>query len=314
MRAIVAAFLVAGPMFHAMAAEAQTSISVVSGARGGPSLAVAEALALVYSTAIPDARATTQVTRSANEALTQLQSGHGEVAIASGEVLTGAWRGDEQAGFKTPLDKLRGLAAAYDTYVQIVARADSGIRTVSDLRGKRVSVGVARSSTELNARAIMKAAGMSYRDLAKVEYFPFGQSAELIKDRQLDATLQSTVAGAASLRDLASAVKLVVVAIPADVVARAGDLYRPATIAANTYAGQANDVPTAAIRNFLVTQSNVSDELAYRMTKALYDHLDTLHAAQAITKEMKLETALTGLPLPLHPGAELYYREVGLIK
>lgn len=312
MRTIVAALALAS-LLSTEGADAQTSISVLSGARGGPPLAVAEALTRIYSTAIPDLKATTQVTRAPGESLIRVQAGQGELALAPGDLVAAAWRGDEQAGFKTPLDKLRGLSAAYDSYVQIVARADSGIRTVADLRGKRVSVGTARSSSELAARAMMKAAGMSYKDLAKVEYLPFGQSAELVKERQLDATLQSTVAGAASLRDLATAVKLVVVAIPPEVVARAGDVYRPATIPANTYAGQTTDVPTAAVRNFLVTQSAMPDELAYRMTKALYEHLDALHAAQAVTKSIRLETALTGLPVPLHPGAERYYKEVGLI-
>ena len=313
MRTIVAILAVAGTVYAALA-HAQTSISIVSGARGGPPLAVAEALTRIYSTAIPDVKVSTQVAKAPAEGLTQLQAGRSELALAPGDVLAGAWRGDELSGFKTPLDKLRVLSAVYDTYVQIVARADSGIRTVSDLRGKRVSVGVARSPGELNARAILRAAGMSYRDLAKVEYFPFGQSAELVKDRQLDATLQSTVAGAASLRDLASAVKLVIVAIPADVVARAGEAYRPATIAANTYAGQANDVPTAAIRNFLVTRSDVPDELAYQMTKALHEHLDELRTSQAVMKDVELVSAVAGLPAPLHPGAELYYRESGVLK
>jgi TRAP transporter TAXI family solute receptor len=313
MRTIVAAIALAGILSSA-GADAQTSISIVSGARGGPSLAVAEALTAIYSAAIPGLRATTQVRRAPGEGLVELQTGRAELALAPGDVLAAAWRGEEQAGFKTPLDKLRGLSAAYDSYVQIVARADSGIRTVADLKGKRVSVGPLRSFNELAARAILRGAGMSYKDLAKVEFLPFGQSAELVKDRQLDATLQSTAAGASSLRDLATAVKLVLVAIPEEVVARAGGVYSPAAIPANTYPGQAADVPTAAVRNFLVTQSAVPDELAYQMTKALYENLGTLHAAQQVTKTVTLGTAITGLPVPLHPGAEQYYREVGAIK
>jgi TRAP transporter TAXI family solute receptor len=295
-------------------AQAQTSIGIASGARGGASLALSEALSRIYATAIPGATATTKVTRTPAEGLNELQAGRAELAFTPGGVVTAAWRGDEQAGFKAPLDGLRALSAMHDTYVQFVARADSGIRTIGDLKGKRVSVGVARSPAEINARAMLRAAGLSYKDLAKVEYLPYGQSAELLKDRQLDATLQSTTAGAMALRDLATATKLVVVAIPADVVAKAGEAYRPATIAARTYPGQASDVPTAAIRNFLVTRSGVPDELAYEMTKALYEHLAALAAAQTVAGEIKLENAVTGLPLPLHPGAEQYYREVGVIR
>jgi TRAP transporter TAXI family solute receptor len=292
----------------------QVSIRIASGARGGAALAMAEVLSRIYAAAIPGTKTATQATRTAAEGLQELAAGRAELAFTPGGVLTAAWRGDEQAGFKLPLDSLRGVSATHDTYVQFVARADSRIRTIADLKGKRVSVGVARSPAEINARAMLRGAGLSYKDLAKVEYLPYGQSAELLKDRQLDVTLQSTTAGAMSLRDLATATELVVVAIPADVVAKAGAAYRPATIPAHTYPGQASDVPTAAIRNYLVTRSGVPDELAYRMTKALYEHLPELAAAQSVAKAITLDNAVTGMPVPLHPGAEQYYREVGAIK
>ena len=196
-----------------------------------------------------------------------------------------------------------------------MANADAGIKTLADLKGKRISVGAAKSGTELNARAIFKAAGMSYADLAKVEYLPFGESVELIKNRQLDATLQSAGLGVASIRDLATAVKIVVVPVPADVVAKVGDAaYQGAVIPANTYTGQTQDVPTAAIPNFLVTHSGVSDELAYQMAKQMYENLDTLHAAHNAAKAIARDNAIKGMPVPLHPGAERYYKEVGLIK
>jgi hypothetical protein len=255
------------------------------------------------------------VTRASAENLNLLQAGRGELGFTLADALSDAWQGNEEAGFKTKLDKLRGLSATYNNYIQIVANADSGIKTLADLKGKRVSVGAARSGTELNARAIFKAAGLSYNDLAKVEYLPFGESVELIKNRQLDATLQSAGLGVASIRDLATAVKIVVVPVPADVVAKVGDAaYQPATIPAGTYAGQTADVPTAAIPNFLVTHAGVSDDLAYRMAKAMYENLPTLHAAHNAAKAIDRANAVKGMPVPLHPGAERYYREVGVIK
>jgi TRAP transporter TAXI family solute receptor len=308
------AFALAGVLSAPAGAHAEGTITIFTGAPSGAAHALVGVLSQLYTRHIPNVKATAQFTKTAAESLSLLQAGRGELALASGEVLSAAWRGDEQAGFKVALNKLRGLSGTYDNYVQIVARADSGIRTVTDLKGKRVSVGTARSSTELNARAIVKAAGLSYKDFAKVEYLPFGQSAELMKDRQLDATLQSAPAGTLSIRDLANAVNIVVVTIPRDVVAKAGDVYQPTMIPANTYPGQTRDVATAAIPNFLVTQSDVSDELAYEMTKALYDNLDALYAAQIVARAIKRENAVTGMPVPLHPGAEKYYREVGLIK
>ena len=123
------------------------------------------------------------------ENLNLLQQGKGEIAFTLGDSLADAWKGNEEVGFKTKLDKLRGIGAIYPNYVQIVASKESGIKTLADLKGKRLSVGAPKSGTELNARAILQGAGISYSDLAKVEYLPFAESVELMKNRQLDATL-----------------------------------------------------------------------------------------------------------------------------
>ena len=152
-------------------------------------------------------------------------------------------------------------------------------------------------------------AGLTYGDFAKVEYLPFGESVELIKNRQLDVTLQSAGLGVASIRDLATSVNIVVVQIPADVVAKVGDAaYQAAVIPANTYQGQTADVPTAAIANFLVTHEGVPTDLVCKMTKSMYDNLDMMVAAHAAAKAIKRENAEKGMPLPLHPGAEKYYK------
>jgi len=303
------AALVAAP------ASAQQFINILTGGQSGVYYPLGVALAQVYGKAIPNVKSTAQVTKASAENLNLLQAGRGELALTLGDALSDAWKGDEEAGFKTPLKKLRGLSATYNNYIQIVASADSGIKTLADLKGKRVSVGAAKSGTELNARAIFKAAGLSYKDLAKVEYLPFGESVELIKNRQLDATLQSAGLGVASIRDLATSVKIVVVAVPPEVVAKVGDpAYQPAVIPANTYEGQTADVPTAAIPNFLVTHSDVSNDLAYQMARALYENLDTMYAAHNAAKAIKRENATKGMPVPLHPGAERYYKEVGVIK
>jgi uncharacterized protein len=296
-------------------AQQQQFINVLTGGQSGVYYPMGVALSQIFAKDVPNARATAQVTKASAENLNLLQAGRGELAFTLADSLSDAWKGDAEAGFPRPLDKLRGLSATYNNYIQIVANADSGIKTLADLKGKRISVGAAKSGTELNARAIFKAAGLSYADMAKVEYLPFGESVELMKNRQLDATLQSAGLGVASIRDLATAVKIVVIPVPADVVTKVGDAaYQVSMIPANTYSGQTADVPTAAIPNFLVTHSGVSDDVAYRMTKAMYDNIDTLYAAHNAAKVIKRENAIKGMPVPLHPGAERYYKEVGLIK
>ena len=313
-----AASFIAGLALSAASAipvHAAEFITIATGGTSGVYYPLGVALSQIDAKAIPSAKTTVQATKGSVENLNLIEAGRAEVGFSLGDSLSDAWKGDAEAGFKTPLKKLRTMAAIYPNYVQIVASADSGIKTLADLKGKRIAVGAPKSGTELNARAILKAAGLSYVDFAKVEYLPFGESVELMKNRQLDATLQSAGLGVSSLRDLATSQKIVVVPIPAEVVAKVGDsAYQPGVIPANTYEGQAAEVPTAAIRNFLVTREGLSDEMVYQMTKAMFTHLPELVAAHAAAKAINLQMAAKGSPVPLHPGAEKYYREVGVLK
>ena len=226
-----------------------------------------------------------------------------------------AVKGDEEAGFPGPLDKLRGVAAIYPNYIQVVASQDSGIKTLADLKGKSLSVGAPASGTELNARTILAAAGMSYDDLGRVEYLPFAELVELMKNRQLDATLAVGGArGGLDPRSRRRRCRSRSWRCRPRSSARSARPYLAATIPAGTYDGQDADVATAAVGNFLITSEAVSDDTVYAMTKLLFDNLDQLAAAHAAAKAIDPAKALDGMPLPLHPGAERYYREAGLLK
>ncbi|MBN9446496.1 MAG: TAXI family TRAP transporter solute-binding subunit [Bosea sp.] len=294
------------------AARAQEFINVLTGGTSGVYYPLGVALSKIYGEKIQNVRPTVQATKASVENLQLLQQGKGEIAFTLGDSLDAAWKGDEEAGFKAPLKKLRGITAIYPNYIQIVASKDSGIKTLADLKGKRLSVGAPKSGTELNARAILAAAGMSYKDLAKVEYLPFAESVELMKNRQLDATLQSAGLGVASLRDLATSVEITVVEVPAAVVDKAGPPFVKVSIPANTYTGQTAAVPAAAVVNYLATHEGMKEETVYQMTKAIFENLPDLAAAHAAARSIKLENALDGMPLPLHPGAARYFKEKGL--
>jgi TRAP transporter TAXI family solute receptor len=302
-------FVVVSPL------SAAEFVNVLTGGTSGIYYPVGVAIGNVVAKASPDTKISVQATKASVENLNLLQAQRGELAFTLGDSLSDAWKGNEEAGFKAPLKKLRGITALYPNYIQIVARADSGIKTLADLKGKRISVGAAKSGTELNARTIFAAAGLTYNDFAKVEYLGFNESVELMKNRQLDVTLQSAGLGVASLRDLATSIDIAIVPIPPDIIVKTNDkAYVSAIIPANTYRGQTTDVPTASVVNFLVTHDGVSDELVYKITKAFYSNLDQLVAAHSAAKAIKLENAIAAMPIPLHPGAEKYYREVGLIK
>lgn len=313
-RCVAAGVLAAGVAAAPISASADQFINVLTGGTSGVYYPLGVALAKIYGERIEGSRTQVQATKASVENLNLLQQGRGEIAFSLGDSIKLAWEGDKDAGFPGKLDKLRIIAAIYPNYIQIVASQQSGVKTLDDLRGKSLSVGAPKSGTEINARAIFHAAGMSYDDLGKTEYLPFAESVELIKNRQLDATLQSAGLGVASIRDLATSLPINVVAVPKADVEKIGAPYISVVIPAGTYDGQSEDVETAAVGNFLITHDGVSDETAYQMTKLLFDNLPQLVASHAAAKAIDPAKALDGMPVPLHPGAERYYREAGILK
>lgn len=307
---VAAAILVNSPNTHAN----PTSINILTGGTSGVYYPLGMSLSDLYGENIEGSTTSVRATKASVENLNLLQIARGQLAFALGDSVADAWKGNEDAGFRAPRDRLRAIAGIYPNYIQIVASQASGIRSLEDLRGKRISVGAPRSGTELNARAIFKAAGLSYKDMGQVEFKPYAESVELIEKGQLDATLQSAGLGMAAIRELAERMPITFVAIPEQVVSRIGGAYQPGIIPAGTYKGQASDVTTATITNLLVSQTSVSDDLAYQMTRLLFENLGRLAEAHPAASDIQLERATNGLPIPLHPGAERFYREVGVLK
>ena len=311
---LIAAATTAAVVLASPAAHAQQFINILTGGTSGVYYPLGVAIGKIYGDKIPNVKTQVQATKASVENLNLIEQGRGELAFTLGDSLKAAVEGDEEAGFKAKLTKLRTIGAIYPNYIQIVAIADSGIKTLADLKGKTLSVGAPKSGTELNSRAILKAAGLSYSDLGKVEYLPFAESVDLMKNRQLNATLQSAGLGVASLKDLSSSTEITVVLEPKETVDKIGPPFVSVIIPAGTYTGQKTDVPTAAVVNYLVTNSDVTDDIAYQMTKLVYESLPELANSHVAGKEIKLEAAATGSPAPLHPGAIKYYKEKGLIK
>jgi TRAP transporter TAXI family solute receptor len=312
-RRLCATALAGAMMALPMQAYADQFINILTGGTGGVYYPLGVAISKVYAEKIKDSKPSVQSTKASVENLNLIQQGKGELAFTLGDSLADAWKGNAEVGFKAKLDKLRTVAAIYPNYIQIAALKDSGIKTLADLKGKRLSVGAPKSGTELNARAILEGAGMSYKDLGKVEYLPFNESVELMKNRQLDATLISAGLGVSAIRDLCASVECVIVEIPKSVVEKVGTPYQAVTIPGGTYPGNDKDVAAAAVQNYLVTNAKLSDDLVYQMTKDLFDALPTLQAAHAAAKAIKIDAAGKNPPVPLHPGAEKFYKEKGAL-
>ncbi len=150
------------------AVAAPTFINILTGGTSGVYYPIGVPLSQQYNK-IDGAKTSVQATKASVENLNLLQAGRGELAFSLGDSVDDAWNGVEDAGFKAPLKRLRAIAATYPNYIHIVASKESGIKTLEDLKGKRISVGAPKSGTELNARAIFKAAGLTYEDMGRVQ-------------------------------------------------------------------------------------------------------------------------------------------------
>jgi TRAP transporter TAXI family solute receptor len=295
-------------------ARAETELIMLTGNTGGVYYPLGIALAKIWERTIPGTKVSVQSTQASVENFNLLQQRRGNFAFGQGDVMSDAFKGNVEAGFPSSRDRLRMVAALFPNYLHLVALKSAKIKSVQDLKGKRVSVGASRSGNELNARMLLGAAGMSYADLRRVDYLAYNDAVALMRDGQLDAVIVSAGLGVKAVAELAAGTPVDIVPIGADLIAKSGGVFSPVTIPAGTYVGQAEGIQTAALINFLVTHSDVSDKLVYSVIKELYAALPELKAAHVAARAIARERALISRPIALHPGAERYFREAGLVR
>ncbi|MDP3058915.1 MAG: TAXI family TRAP transporter solute-binding subunit [bacterium] len=233
-----------------------------------------------------------------------------DVVIVQNDIAHYAYTGTEMFAGKK-VEGIRAIASLYDEAVQIVVATNSGITSVADLKGKRVSVGAAASGTEANARQILEAFGLTYSDMT-VSYLNFANSEAGLKDGQLDAFFATTGIGNATIVSLSSEGKATIIPLVganvANLVAKY-PFYSKITIPANTYKNQTFAVETVSVKAILIARADLTEKMVYDLTKALYKNLADLGAAHARGKDVTLANAKVGLTLPVHAGAQKYFTE-----
>lgn len=196
--------------------------------------------------------------------------------------------------------------------MQIVTSSKTGIKTIEDLKGKRVAVGAQGSGVELSTRTLLEGFGITYKDITP-DYLGFAEASDGLKSGKLDAAFFTSGIPNSSLMELQQGFDLQLVTVPADKLAevsKSKKFFVGGVIPKGTY-GNAEDVTTATIMNSLVVRSDLSENDVYTLTKTFFENLDKLQTAHQAAKGITLQNAQTGLIAPLHPGAKKYYDEVG---
>jgi len=238
-----------------------------------------------------------------------------ESAFVAADVLDAAYKGTKQFKGKN-LKNLRALGALYPETVQLVVQTSAGVKDFADIKGKSVSSGSPGSGQWQLLGDLLAANGMDRKSISE-DYSSFSQSVEKIKDGNLDASLITAGTPTASILELANYhdVKIVPLTGPAiKELQKVQPYYADTLLPANTYKGQPEPVKTIAVRAIWATHDKLDEVTAYNVVKALYENTDTLAKVHVKGKEISLATALESVSIPLHPGAERYYREKGLIK
>ena len=293
---------------------AKRRISVATGGTGGVYYVYGGGLAKVIGEGVPNVEATAEVTSASVDNLKFLRDGKADLAFTLADSLDDAAKGT--AAFKE-FGKVpaQALAALYTNFTHAVTLADKGIARVSDLKGKVVSTGAAGSGTEVIAFRVLEAAGINPQTDIQKQGLGAAPSVEALKDGKIDAFFWSGGLPTAAVLDLANTPRLKLVLLPNEDILPAlqkqygAALYYRATVPRATYPGLDGDVPVVGVTNLLVVNEKMTEGTAYDLTKVLFDKQPELAAIHPEAKNLSLQKAIEGSPVPFHKGAIRYYRE-----
>ncbi|HRD97093.1 MAG TPA: TAXI family TRAP transporter solute-binding subunit [Rubrivivax sp.] len=310
--AIAAALALAGT-----AAQAQQFFRIGTGGTAGTYYPVGGMIANVVSQP-GKLVATAQASNGSVANVNGIAGGAMEAGFSQADVATWAQKGTGIYEGKPNVPGLRLIANLYPESVHVVVKKGSGIKSVADLKGKRVALDEPGSGTLVNARAILAAYGVTEKDI-KPEYIKPNQAGDKLKDGSLDAFFFTGGAPAGAISELASAGGgidiLAIEGAPAEALRKSSPFFAPDTIAASTYSG-VGQVQTLAVGAQLVTSDKISADTVYEVTKALYSEAAQKQLANghAKGKYITRENAVRSAGIPFHPGAERFYKEAGLLK
>ena len=296
-------------------AQVKTRLSIATGGTGGVYYPLGGGMAALISKNIPNTEATAEVTTASIDNVKLLHANRIGMALCLPDT---AWDGysGQIKGFKEKAN-IRTLMALYSNFMHFVAAEGAGIKSVADLRGKRVSTGSPGSGTELKGLRVMEAYGLTPKDFRSQDRLGVAESAGALKDRKIDAFIWDGGLPTAAVLDVAATPGIKINIIPhADavpkMVAKYGPLYFVSNIPKGVYKGIDEDIPVAAATNLLIVNEKMDENLAYQITKLLLEHTAELVAVHKAATEISLKNAVLGSPIPFHPGALRYYKEKGV--
>ncbi len=315
-------------------AEQKSFFAIATGGTGGTYYPLGGVLAQALSNKIPNIIITAQSGNASVANCNLIKNHQIESGFVQNNVAYAAYNGIAQFEGK-PVKNLRAIASLYPETIQIVAREGAGIKTVTDLTGKKLVPGDRGSGTEVDCKAVLWGLGLTYDDFANVDWLSFAGAAQRLKDRQADVAFITAGWPTAAITELATTSDITLVPLDDETIAKIikqYPFYAKVAIPAGTYRGVDVDIPAITTMAQWVVDADVPEKTVYLLTKALWDKgtfvlrkagekaaeapsgAEIMAQAHAKGKDVTLTTALDGVAIPLHPGAEKFYREKGILR
>lgn len=291
------------------AAERQF-LQIGAGGTAGTYYPLAGALAEIWKKNIDNVSASAESTGASVANINLLKDEKADVIFVQNDIAYYAFNGVELFEGKAYED-IRGLACLYPETIQIISLKDNNIKTINDLKGKKVAVGAAGSGTEANARQILEMAGITYDDIDE-QYLSFGEAANNLKDGNVDAAFITAGFPTAAVLDIAAQHEIQLVSLDDEIVQKLEKeypYYTSTVIPKDTYKGQDEDVHTVSVMAMLAVSSDMDEDLAYNLVKSMYENLDRLKNAHKVGEFISIESGTEKMSIDFHPGAKKFFDE-----
>jgi len=290
----------------------KTFITLGTGGTAGTYFPIGGGMAELVNKYVPNVEATAEVTGASSENARLLDSNEIQFAQANASAAYLAYYGE--GIFEKKLNILVCFNM-HPSFIQFVTPRDSGINSIEDFKGKRVCVGPPGGTTYVSAYDIINTAGLTEKDF-EPSYLSFAEGVTAMKDGLIDVLTVSSSVPNPAIMDISTTRDVILIPVEkavADDLTERKPYYLPGKIEAGSYKGVDQDVPCIIVWNVVICNADLDEDLVYKCTKVWYENTDYLLKVHPIIKYMTLEVA-TEVPIPMHPGAEKYFKEIGVIK
>lgn len=296
----------------------KTRLVIVTGGTGGVFYPYGGGLARILTEKLANTEATAEVTGGSVDNMKLVGAGDADIGLSTVDSAYDAIKGE--AAYKdTGVIPAATIAVLYTSFLHVVALEEAGISTVADMKGKRISVGSAGSSTEIAANRVLEAAGLDPMADVTRDNLSVAESVAAMKDKKIDAFFWIGGLPTSAVTDLVATPNLSVKFIDISqylsaMVEKYGPVYTAFNLPQATYTGLTADVPGIGIGNILFVNQSMSEDLVYNILTTIFDNLAEVHKIHPEAEKLALESAAVGSSIDFHPGAIKFYTEKGVWK